>query len=80
MRKILNGEQENWLYVNYPDKTNEELAKELTAIVKKENIKQADRLKALLDGITDPATEKAARSKIASLLMFEGVNAEFVRK
>ena len=34
MRKLLNNEQENWLYANYPDKTNKELADILTEMVR----------------------------------------------
>jgi len=80
MRKILNGEQENWLYANYSDKTNKELAEELTAMVKAENQKHAKRLSGLLEGITDPAIQKAVKRNIASLLMFESVSEDYVRK
>ena len=42
MRKLLNNEQENWLYANYPNKTNRELAEKLTEMVKKENLVLTD--------------------------------------
>lgn len=71
MRKILNAEQENWLYQNYSDMPNKQLAAELTAMVKAENEKQIKRLTDMLPQITDAHTLRAIKRNIGSLSLFE---------
>lgn len=45
----LTSEQENWLFLNFPNKTNKELAEELTEMILKENQKKLARLNLLLE-------------------------------
>lgn len=78
MRKILNGEQENWLYMNYPYKSNKDLAEELSAMVREEYEKEAKRLSGLLDSITDNAIRKIVKRNINSFLMFESLSEKYV--
>lgn len=80
MRKLLNQEQENWLYGNYAHKTNKELASELSHMIKDENEKTAKKLKEVLKDITDAAVKKSIQKYIAWLAMFNGISEDYIRK
>lgn len=80
MKKILNYEQENWLYANYPDKTNKELAEELTRMIRSENQKQLKKLEGILKGVTDVEVKKIIEKKISDIIIFRGVSSDFVKK
>lgn len=80
MRKLLNNEQENWLYANYPDKTNKELADILTEMVRQENLRQIERLEGVLRGLTDKVLINEIKKRIASYNMFRGISVDYVKK
>ena len=73
MRKLLNQEQENWLYGNYAHKTNKELASELTNMIKYENEKLAKKLKDVLKDVTDAAVKKSIQKNMMPLKIMIGL-------
>lgn len=79
MIKFLNVEQENWLYLNYSHKTNEELAVSLTDMVKKENAKNITRMEALLLNVTDAHVRRDIRRNLERLKSFKSITPGYVR-
>lgn len=80
MRKYLNAELENWLYTNYPNMTNQEIANDLSEKIIKDNQKKAKRLSELVEHVNDSMLQKSIKRDIANLLMFKGITADYVRK
>ena len=76
----LTSEQENWLFLHFPDKTNKELAEELTAMIRKENEKQLARLKRLLEEDFSEGARKVILRKIAAIEKFTGVSESLVKR
>lgn len=76
----LTSEQENWLFLHFPDKTNRELAEELSEMIRKENQKQLARLRRVMDEDFGPATKKAIRRRIDALEKFTGVSESLVKR
>ncbi len=79
-RKKLSPELENWLFLNYADKTNQELADDLSNMIKKENKKQLERLKHLLEEDFSEVAKHAIERKIASIEKFSGISVQTIKR
>ncbi len=79
-RKKLTSEQENWLFLNFPTKTNRELAESLTEMIRKENQKQLARLKRLLEEDFSEGARKVITRKIEAIEKFCGVSESLVKR
>ena len=76
----LTPEQENWLFMHFPNMTNKELAEKLTEMVRKENQKQLARLQQLLQEDFGITTNKVIRKKIDAIKKFESVSESLVKR
>ena len=76
----LNPEQENWLFMNYANKTNKELADELSEMVKKKNEKQLVRLNQLLNEDFDPRVKKQIQKNIENIKNSSSVSVPLVKR
>ena len=76
----LNPEQENWLFMNYANKTNKELAEELSEMVKKKNEKQLVRLNQLLNEDFDPCIKKQIQKNIENIKNSSSVSVPLVKR
>jgi hypothetical protein len=79
-KRKLTPEQENWLFLHFPDMTNRQLAEELTEMIRKENQKQLARLKRLLEEDFSEGARKVINRKIESLEKFTGVSESLVKR
>lgn len=79
-KKKLTIELQNWLFLNFPDKTNKELAEELSEMIKKENKKQLARLKRLLEEDFSDGARQVITRKINALEKFNGVSESLVKR
>lgn len=79
-RKKLTSEQENWLFMHFPDMTNKELAKELSTMIDKENQKQLARLNRLLEEDFSDGARKVIMRKIAAIEKFKGVSESLIKR
>ena len=70
----LTPQQENWLYLHFSDKTNRELAEELTEMIRKDNQKQLARLNHLLEEDFSESAKKIILRKIKALEKFKGIS------
>lgn len=78
--KRLSPEQENWLFMNYANKTNKELAEELSEIVKNKNERQLVRLKEILKEDFDPFVKKQILMDIETLKNSSSVSVAMVKR
>ena len=78
--KKLTSEQENWLFLNFPNKTNRELAESLTTMIMKENEKKLARLKRLLEEDFSDGARKVITRKIKAIEKFAGVSESLVKR
>jgi hypothetical protein len=76
----LTSEQENWLFLNFPNKTNKELAEELTEMILKENQKKLARLNLLLEEDFSDGARKVITRKIESIEKFTGISESLVKR
>lgn len=79
-KKKLTSEQENWLFLNFPNKTNKELAEELTEMVRNENQKKLTRLNHFLMEDLDETTKKVFIRKIKAIEKFNGISESLVKR
>ena len=79
-RKKLTSEQENWLFLHFPDTTNKDLAKGLTEMILKDNQKQLVRLKHLLNEDFSEGARRIIIRKIEALEKFKGVSESLVKR
>ena len=63
-RTYLTKEHENWLYANYPDKSNKDLAEQLTEQVAKDNDKQLARLRMAYRYAVNEKAKQSVRKEI----------------
>lgn len=78
--KVLNSEQQNWLFTHFSEMTNRELAENLSEMVKKDNEKQLARLKQLLDESFSEGAKKVIIKKIHTLEKFTGISESYVKR
>ena len=78
--KKLTSEQENWLFLNFPNMTNKELAKELTERIRKENEKQLIKLNRLMQENFGEAARKILIRKIEAIEKFKGVSVSLIKR
>lgn len=76
----LTPQQENWLYLHFSDKTNRELAEELTEMIRKDNQKQLARLNHLLEEDFSESAKKIILRKIKALEKFKGISVSLVKR
>lgn len=79
MTCFLNTEQENWLYLHYPDMSNADLAEHLTCMVKEDNAKTISKLESLLNSMTDARAIRDMKRTIARLASFDKITPNYVR-
>lgn len=79
-RRKLTIELQNWLYLNFPDKTNKELAEELSEMIRKDNQKQLTRLRQLLDEDFSDGARKVIVRKIQDIEKFTGVSESSIKR
>ena len=79
-KKNLTFEQQNWLFMHFPEMTNRELAEKLTEMVKADNKKQLARLKPLLEENFSEGARKIISKKIEALEKFSGFSEAFVKR
>lgn len=79
-KRKLTPEQENWLYLHYSQMTNKELAAYLTEWVVKENQKQYERLKMLLEEDFSDGARKIILKKMDAIDKFKGVSVSLVKR
>lgn len=80
VRRKLPPELENWLYLHYPERSNKELAEELTEMMKRENQKQVERLNLLLEEDFCEGTKKVIMQKIETLMEFKGISEASIKR
>lgn len=76
----LTPQQENWLYLHFSDKTNRELAEELTEMIRKDNQKQLARLNHLLEEDFSESAKKIILRKIKTLEKFKGISESSIKR
>lgn len=76
----LSPEQENWLYLNYPKMTNNELASYLAEWIRKDNQKQIERLRFLLNEDFGDGGRKVIERKIQALEKFKGISISLIKR
>lgn len=80
VKRKLPPELENWLFVHYSDKTNKELAAELTEMLKRENQKQLERLNLLLEEDFCDGTKKVIQRQIDAIMEFKGISESSLKR
>lgn len=76
----LTDEMMDWLYCNYPQMTNENLARELSEMIKKENEKEIPRLSNLLESVTMPSVRRSIESEIMRRRNFTKISIATVKR
>ena len=76
----LTPEQENWLYLNYPEMTNKELASYLSEWIKKDNQKQLERMKALVEEDFCEGTKKILFKRIEAMEKSKGISVSLIKR
>lgn len=79
-RKILSNQQESWLFEHYPNMSNEDLAKELTLIIRAQNIKDVEQLESALQKLPDINAKKAILKTIKEKKQFKDLSVSFIKK
>lgn len=77
-KSYVNEEHRNWLYANYANKSNEELASLLTEMVREENEKEVQHLKGQLEFVTQPGLRKRIEETIRWRESFTALSPRFV--
>ena len=80
VKRKLPPELENWLFVHYSDKTNKELAAELTEMLKRENQKQLERFNLLLEEDFCDGTKKVIQRQIDAIMEFKGISESSIKR
>ncbi len=79
-RRKLTREQENWLYLYYPNTTNKELAEKLTEMICIDNQKQLKRLKRMLEEDLNEDVRKVINKKIEAIENFNGISEAYIKR
>lgn len=79
-KRKLTSEQENWLFLHFPDMTNRELAERLSEMIRSDNQKQLARLKCLLKEDFHDGARRLIERKIEALEKFNGVSVSLVKR
>jgi len=79
-KKLLTDEMLTWLYSSYPSMTNEQLAKELSQMIKKENEREIPKLNALLDNVTMPSIRQSIEKEIIRRKSFNTISVATVKR
>jgi len=78
-RKLI-PDLQNWLYLNYPNMTNAELAEELTEKMRGVILKERNRLSCLLAANQSVAVERMLKKRIETLDKFSGVSESLIKR
>ncbi len=78
--KKLSKEQQNWLFMHFPEMTNRELAQRLSEMQDKENKKRLEHLKALLKDDFQYAARKVIQKEMDSIMKFKGISESLVKR
>ena len=78
-RSFLTKEHEIWLYDNYRNTSNEELASVLTKKVSKENDKQIELLSKVLENVTQKSIRRRIERELKWRRSFKGLTATYVK-
>ena len=76
----LTSEQANWLFLHFPNKTNKELAEELTEMIRKENQIKLTRLNKLLEEDFGESAKKIIDNKIKAINKFKAVSESLIKR
>lgn len=79
-RRKLTPEQENWLYLHYPEMTNKELSTFLSEWTEKDNQKQYERLKKLLEEDFSDGARKIIIKKMNAIERYNGVSVTLIKR
>lgn len=79
-RKILSKQHESWLFEHYPDMSNEDLAKELTLIIRAQYKKDVEQLESALQKVPDIIAKKAILKTIYEKKHFKDLTVSFIKK
>ncbi len=80
VKRKLPPKLEEWLFLHYPEKTNKELAEELSEMLRRENQKQLDKFKLLLKEDYCDTTMRVVQRKIDSLERFSGISESSIKR
>ena len=78
-RSFLTKEHEMWLYENYRNISNEELASILTKKVSKENDKQIELLTKVLENVTQKTIRKKVENELKWRKSFKDLSATYIK-
>lgn len=78
-RTFLTPEINNWLNQNYGSASNEELARQVTDLIKDENEKQIKKLKQMREFITQPALLRKVDREIKWRRAFKNVSVSYIK-
>ena len=79
-KTFITSDYDSWLYDNYPNKSNKELAAQLTSIIGKENKEQLERLYRMRPLITQTTLSQTLERQIAWRERFTKVTENMVKK
>lgn len=77
-KKLLNEMQEAWLAANYRERSNAELATELTTMVRRENEKAIAECRAKLEQSMSVSQTQKVLARLDALLKFKGISVPYV--
>lgn len=80
VKRKLPPELESWLLLHYPDKTNKELAEELSEMISRDNQTQLERLNILLEEDFSEGTRRVIQKKIEAIQNFKGVSISSIKR
>lgn len=79
-RKILSNLQESWLFEHYPNMSNEDLARELSLIIRAQNKKDVEHLESALQKMPDINAKRAILKAIKEKKSFKDLTVSFIKK
>lgn len=78
--KKMSPELEEWFFLHYSDKTNKELAEELTEKMKRDNQKQLERLRIMLEDDFSDSAKRVIQNEIDAIMNFKGISEASVKR
>jgi len=79
-KRKLKPDDENWLFLNFPNKSNRELANELSERMRVENMKMKQRLVKLMDEDFSEEAKKIITRKLEAIDKFSGVSESLIKR
>lgn len=79
-RKILSQEHENWIFHNYSEMSNDDLVRELSALVRADYLNEVARLNKMLTKNLGSDTKSKILKRIDDLSSFDGVSLSLIKR